>query len=371
VPGVRRAVAKVHRPARARCEYAPRVSARSLVAAAAVALAALSCAGKRVQRVSPNPSLEPQALLIYPFGFRWDEPSYRSYALAQRLVAVAHRAVGDRVLLFGPGEMKVYRPDDDNAWAATTAAQLLPPYHLRPEQVMLLRAWAEKRVVSSRQDVSDTRGRRIGAQAVEETTFVAHVELVHPSTQAVVVELQDEVQVDPFAQRPDDEPDPAPDLTTLASRLAEDALHLMDGQWRSYGRPRWRETPLRKGETVVKLTALANPPALYTFGDAARPSLEIELARLNELDRELLQVSLIRFLNPGLNLADATRLSRLPPGLQVSTAPGKLGLKPGQLIVEVQGQPAAPQMLQRARLEPEPVPIKVRDLDGQYRVTAL
>lgn len=344
--------------------------ARTLLATAAVALAALSC-GKRVKHLDPDPSLEPKALLIYPFGFRWDEPAYRSYALGLRLVAAAHRAVGERVLLFGPGEMKLHRPDDDNAWAATTAATLLPPYGLKPEQVVLLRAWAEKRVLSSRQDVTDSRGRRLGAKAVEEVTYVVHVELVHPSTQATLVELVDQVEVDPFAQRADDEPDPAPDLTALASRLAEDALHELDGQWRSYGRPRWRETPLRKGETVVKLTALANPAALYTYGDAARPSLEITLAGLDAVERELLHTSVLRFLNPGLGLKDATRLSRLPPGVEVATAPARLQLKPGQLIVEVQGQPAAPQLLQRARLMPEPVQIKVREPDGQYRLAFL
>ncbi|HEY8212083.1 MAG TPA: hypothetical protein VIG99_31590 [Myxococcaceae bacterium] len=337
----------------------------------AVALAALSCAGKRVKRVSIDSSIQPQAVLVYPFGFRWDEPAWRSYGLGQRLVAAAQGAVGERALLFGPGEFKIYRAEDNNAWAATTAATLLPAYHLKPEQVVLLRPWAEKRVLTSRQDVSDSRGRKLGAQAVEETTYVVHVEIVHPSTQAALVDLSEEVTPDPFAQRADDEPDPAPELTALAGRLADEALHELDGQWRSYGRPRWREVPLRKGETVVKLTARANPAVLYTFGDAARPSLEIALAKANELERELLQVAQIRFLNPGLSDADATRLSRLPPGLQIATAPAKLNLKPGQLIVEVQGQPAAPQMLERARLWPEPVPIKIRDPDGTYHAGSL
>jgi hypothetical protein len=337
----------------------------------AVALAALSCGGKRVKHVSVDASVEPQAVLVYPFGFRWDEPAWRAYAMGQRLVAVAQGAVGERALLFGPGELKIYRADDNNAWAATTAATLLPAYGLKPEQVVLLRAWAEKRVLTSRQDVSDARGRKLGARAVEETTYVAHVELVHPSTQATLVDLQEEVTPDPFATRADEEPDPAPELTALVSRLADEALHELDGRWRSYGRPRWREVPLRKGETVVKLTARANPAALYTYGDSAHPSLEYELAKANELERELLQVQAIRFLNPGLSLADATRLSRLPPGLQISTAPKRLDLSPGVLIVEVQGQPAAPQMLWRARLQPEPVPIKIRDPDGQYRAASL
>jgi len=344
---------------------------RSTLVTIAVALAAMSCGGKRVKHVSAGDQLELQAVLVYPFGFRWDEPAYRAYAMGQRLAAAAYRAEGDRALLFGPGEFKIYRPDDNNAWAATTAATLLPPYQLKPEQVAVLRAWAEKRVLTSRQDVSDAKGRRLGARAVEETTYVAHVELVHPSTQATLVDLQEEVTPDPFAQRADDEPDPAPELTALAERLTEEALHELGPRWRSYGRPRWRETPLRKGETVVKLAVRANPAALYTFGDAARPSLEYELAKANELDRELLQVSVVRFLNPGLSIPDATRLSRLPPGLQVVTAPSKLGLPPGLLIVEVQGQPATPQLLWRARLQPEPVTIKVRDPDGQYRAASL
>lgn len=338
---------------------------RSLALALAVAALVPSCTGGRQQRrLFIPPSLKVSAVLVYPFGFRWEEPAYRSFELAQRLVQVADAALADRALLFGPGEFKVYRPDDNNAWAATNAVSLLPPHRLRPEQAIVLRAWCERRVATSRQDVTDSRGRALGARAAEETTYLGHVELVHPSTQFVLVEMVGEVTPDPFASRAEDEPDPTPELTALMSRLVEDALRPLEEHWQPPGAPRWPADP-----AALKLRA--NPAALYTFGEAGRPSLERLLATLDPVERDLLKVGRVRFLNPELSFDEATRLARLPPGLHVVSAPPGMKLQPGQLVTEIRGEQALPQMLQRARLSPDPVPIKVRQPSGQYETLAL
>lgn len=340
---------------------------RSLALALALSAAVLagSCAGGRHQRrLFIPPSLRASAILVYPFSFRWDEPAYRSFELAQRLVQVVDTALGDQVLLFGPGEFKVYRPDDNNAWAATNAVSLLPLHRLKPEQAVVLRAWCERRVVSSRQDVVDSKGRPLGAKAVEETTYLGHVELVHPSTQFVLVEMVGDVTPDPFAVRADDEPDPAPELTLLMTKLVEDALQPLKTHWRPAGAPRWPVEP-------APLELRSNPAALYTFGEAGRPSLEYLLAALDPVERDLLKIQRVRFLNPELSFEEATRLTRLPPGLHVVSAPPGLKLQPGQLVTEVRGEQALPQMLQRARLSPDPVPIKVRQPTGKYEELAL
>ena len=60
------------------------------------------------------PELTAHAVMVYPFGFRWPEPAWRSFELSQRLIDVALAEAGEQALFFGPSEFKVYRPQEDS-----------------------------------------------------------------------------------------------------------------------------------------------------------------------------------------------------------------------------------------------------------------
>lgn len=297
--------------------------------------------------------LSASAVVLYPFLFRWPEPAWRSFELSQRLVDVALAEAGERALFFGPSEFKLYRPGDDNAWAASDAVTLLVPYGVRPEQALVLRPWAERRVQSAQGELLDAQGRPMGQSTVEETTYLGQVEVLHPSSHRRVLVLSGEVKADPFAERSDDGADPAPELTRLMENLTREALRALADHLHA---PR---EPSPSPATVALL-----PWQAFEYSDEGRPAHLGALALMEPLDAELLRQQRLRFANPSVELPILDRLSRLPAGLYVLSAPEAGPLAPGDVILQIEGQPALPQVLARTRLAPTPSQARVLRATG-------
>lgn len=327
---------------------------RSLAVLLALLSPGLACRGPyHVQRALPE-SLSASAVVVYPFAFRWDAPAWRSFELSQRLIDVALAEDGERALFFGPSEFKVYRAADDNAWAASNAVTLLTPYGLRPDGALVLRAWAERRVQSGQRELLDAKGRTVGQSAVEETAYLGHVEVVHPSTRQVVLELTGEAAVDPFAERTDDGADPAPELTRLMENLVREAMKAL--------RPHLR--PPREPSPPVASVALV-PWVAFDYAEDGRPAHAAALATMDALDAELLRQQRLRFANPTVEQSVLDRMARLPAGLYVLAAPPGAKLSPGDTVLTLDGAPALPQVLARTRLAPTPVEARVRRASGE------
>lgn len=326
---------------------------RALALLLALVLPGLACrAPYRVQRALPE-SLTASAVVVYPFGFRWEAPAWRSFELSQRLIDVALAEAGERALFFGPSEFTLYRAGDDNAWAASNAVTLLAPYGVRPDEALVLRAWAERHVQSGQREVLDARGQAVSRSLVEEMAWLGHVEVLHPSTQQVVLELSGEARADPFAERTDDGADPAPELTALMENLVREAMKALGSHLR----------PPREPSPAVATVALV-PWAAFEYAEPGRPAYASTLATLDMLDAELLRQQRLRFANPSLEQSVLTRMARLPAGLYVLSAPPGSKLAPGDVIVSLDGAPALPQGLARARLAPTPVEARVREASG-------
>jgi hypothetical protein len=323
------------------------LSLRVLAPLLALLLPGLACrAPYHVQRSVPE-SLTASAVMVYPFGFRWETPPWRALELSQRLVDVALFEAGERALFFGPSEFKVYRPADDNAWAASNAVTLLTSYSLRPEAALVLRPWAEKRVESGQRELLDDKGRTVGQSNVDDTVYLGHVEVLHPSTQKIILELSGEARVDPFAERTDEGADPTPELTRLMEGLVREALRTLEPHLRAPREP----TP-----PALPTVALV-PWAAFDFAPA--------LAGLDPLDAELLRQQRLRFANPTVEAPVLDRLSRLTEGLYVLSAPPGSKLAQGDVVLSLDGAPALPQALARARLAPTPVEARVRRASGE------
>jgi hypothetical protein len=306
----------------------------------------------KTQRDVPA-ELSASAVMVYPFLFRWPEPAFRSFELSQRLIDVALSEAGERALLFGPSEFKVYRPEDDNAWAASNAVTLLAPYGVRPEQGLVLRPWAERRIQSAQGELLDAQGRPVGQSTVEETTYLGHVEVIHPSSHRRVLEISGEVKTDPFAERTDDGADPAPELTRLMESLTREALRALADHL---------QTP-REPSPAPATVALV-PWQAFDYAEEGRPAHLGALALMDPLDAELLRQQRLRFANPTVELSVLDRMTRLPAGLYVLSAPEGGSLAPGDLILQIEGQPALPQGLARTRLAPTPAQAQVRRAKG-------
>ncbi|MFP2928748.1 hypothetical protein ACLESO_26835, partial [Pyxidicoccus sp. 3LG] len=200
------------------------------VAPLLLAVTALACKGSSVQMKRSVPEdLGATAVIVYPFGFRWETPAWRSVELSQRLVDVALAEAGEQALFFGPTEVRVYRPDEDNAWAASDAVSVLAPYGVRLDGALVLRPRAEKRVQAGQRELVDTQGRTVGQSASESVTYVGTVEVLHPATRQLVLEVSGETTVDPFAEVTDEGADPAPELTALMTELTREALKGLSG----------------------------------------------------------------------------------------------------------------------------------------------
>ncbi len=318
-----------------------------------VTLSGVACRTPYQTQRSIPPELTAHTVLVYPFGFRWPEPAWRSFELSQRLIDTALDEAGETALFFGPSEFKVYRPQDDNAWVASDAVSRLASQGLRADQALVLRPWAERRVQSAQRELQDAQGRPMGVSTVDETTFQGHVEVLHPSSGRVLVEVTGEAKPDPFAERVEE--DPAPELTRLMEGLTRQALSALEGTLRP---PRLPSPPLARVALV--------PWEAFQYAEEGRPAFAPTLASLDALDAEVVRHQRLRFANPELEPETLARLSRMPAGLYVLEAPPGGRLAPGELVVGLEGGPALPQVLARVRFSPTPVQVRLRLPEGEF-----
>lgn len=305
----------------------------------------VSCAGGIERHLhTPKEPLTFSAVVVYPPQLSGEEaPAWRTYELGERLVATAVDGAGQRVAFFGPTEVRVLRWSDDAAWVASDAVPLLIRSGIRPDQALVLRTTAEKRVASQHHEAQDARGRRRASVATEEVTWVARVELLHPSSGQLVAEVAGQVTVDPFAPLTGEEEfDAAPTMTHLLERLLLEGLSLV----RPFEAGHPPAPPLK--------VAFAQTPA----GTAALPDPTV--AALDALGAQLWVENRARFLTPALPERVLGAVARARPGLWVLDAPTDGSLQPGDVVIEIDGAPPLRQVLARKRLTVTPVPVRIQ-----------
>jgi hypothetical protein len=106
------------------------------------------------------------------------------------------------------------------------------------------------------------------------------------------------------------------------------------------------------------------PWKAFEYTDEGRPAHLGALALMDPLDAEVLRQQRLRFANPALEPPKLDRMTRLPAGLYVLSAPEAGSLAPGDLLLEIEGQPALPQVLARTRLAPTPSQAQIRRAVG-------
>lgn len=315
-------------------------------------VALCACGSVKLTVKEPKEQLQLTGAFMYPFGFRWEEPAYRSFELSQRLLDSALEVGGDQLSFWGPDEFKVMKPEDDGAWVASTALALLTSTASRPDQGIVIRPWAERRVSSSTQEAQDAKGRARGGSNSEQTEYIGHVEIIHPSTHEVLVEAEDHVFVDPFAEpTADADFDPAPQLTHLMERLVRAAVKKAAG-WAA------------KRE-VMKLPPLhlaMTPTASVRWADATRPPADLELVKMDSASLDIFMQSRTRFLNPTLTDAQAAKLARLPIGLYVvpPVDDPRWNVSEGDVLTYIEEEKAEPQVWSRLKFASAPAQVKVR-----------
>lgn len=325
-----------------------------------VAILAAACRSTPFQvRGAVPESLGASAVVVQPFGFQWAEPDWRSVELSQRLVNVALAQTGDAALFFGPTELQVARPGEDGGNGLTRAVvATLASYGVRPDGLMVLRPSAEKRIQSGERELIDTEGYTVGQSDTEVVMYVGRVEVLHPATHEVVLEVFGEATVNPYADILDEGADPAPELTSLMEALTREALRGLS----SHLKPPRAPSP-------ALATSLAWAPWDVLDMAAWMPKdmtdLEAPLRTEAGQDPRSLRMQRLRFANPHADAALLETLARRPGGLYVRAAPEGAKLSAGDLVLTLDGRPALPQTLARARLALVPVEARVQQPSGR------
>jgi hypothetical protein len=294
-----------------------------------LAVTALGCSSAPVRRTEPVPDLRVSALVVEQLrasgGVSDDEVLALSARVGLRMVSAA----SGRALVWGPTEVHPLHPERAD-WTATDALGSIKAAGVKPPEALLVRARLDRTSSEGRQEVA---GRRGGAGVGSSAEWIdrVRIELIHPSSGRIVVESNAEVRVDPF--RTDGE-GPGP----LLDRVVEDAVAGLEGKWASPPRP------------AVDAWRLLGP----TPGALG---LEGEVRRLAQL----------RMANPGLGEDEAARLMRRPPGVFIRAAEITTRLHPGDVVTTIDGAPATPEGLDRARQGTRDVRLEVEPATGAAR----
>lgn len=331
---------------------------RAFVSVAFVLLCIGCRHGPKIERTLSLPStLEISAVTVEPVSFRWDEPSYRALELSQRMIDEGVRLFGSSLLFFGNWEATGFGEAQPRT-KQTPILALLAPYGAAPERLMLFRPWVEVRIQSGATAVQDSSGKTAGKARSEELTYIAHLDVLNADTNEVVAELKGEQDVDPFAEV--DDGDPAPGLTRLLNALMVEALMSLRPHFRVPAAP----------PRAFSGSFLFAPQQTFRFVQVeGKPSLEELMLKGDALDQEVARRRRIVFANPGISEALVAKLSATRGGLYV--VDGDLGLRPGDVVLEIDRRPACLQHFHRALLSPVPTELLVRRADGDEGVVVL
>lgn len=290
----------------------------------------------------PETPISISAVLISPVRITGTlAPGWRRFELAQRQIDIGLRDCGDRLAFFGPSEVQISRWEEPG-WLGNTGVLVLARGAVPVDQAVLIRTTIEQRLASSTQEREDAKGLAKGGVASQETTWLVNLELLHPSSRAIIAELSGKVVIDPFAEPTGEEEfDSAPPMTHLLEDLTREALRIAR---------RWQlERPAAKDSGLT----LALSPAVT----AAQP--DAAAAQTDALQAEIWMQARARFLSPWLTEELTAKLARMVPALFVVAAPGGSAVQPGDLILSIDGQPALPEVLARKRLTGVPVEVRV------------
>ena len=302
----------------------------ALLASLLVALAAACSHGPRL-RVTAGPALKAKLpvrlALVGPVALRWDEPSaLLSFARAQDVAGAL--AAGGKLAVLGPGQLGAGPDGAAQELESADLSRVAMRRGLRLDELLVARAWAERRVASSAARLTDAQGKPVGAAAAAEVTLVAHVELFYPATHTLLVEVVTEGPGDPAAEHP--ALDAQPELGPLLAAATRRGLEELE---RGLQLP----APLDLGLSLVP-----GPGPALSFSTRGLRSLREEVRTQDELAQDLAVENALAVLAPGLGDDEARLLRRAQVSLLVREVSGRAeaaGLRPGDVITAADGRP--------------------------------
>jgi PDZ domain len=334
-----------------------------LPAAALAALALCACSPKaRLQlHAGPRPSapLPVKVALVGPVSLRWEEPTALLAFVRAQDVGMAIAARGQMGVV-GPGQLGLGPNGAPQELEQADLYRVALKLGLKPEELLVVKPWAERRVAQSAAHLTNREGKAAGQALAAEVVLVAHVEVSHFATHAQLVEVAVEGQSDPFA---DHSPlDAQPELAALLVQATSAALDQLLPALQ----------PLPKVE--LGLSLVPGPGPALSYGPRPQRSLREGMQALDELQQDVTIDQAVALWAGDLGEAEQRALRRAPVGLLVREAKGAAaaaGLQPGDVLAQVNGAPASRpwDLLTASRLAPaKPLQLTVRRGAGDLSV---
>ncbi len=293
----------------------------------------------KTYQIKVNPGSEElpiEAVAILPCRFGWEEPAYRSYEISQ-ILALQSLDVG-LYSVFGPGEISIPRPSQDsNSLVGIDLTLGLANQGLSSASALLVRPSLERQVKTELRQVFDLQGNPKGTARGDEMAIVAQLEIYHAATMRMIASASAKTIVN--EKNNIGSTDPLPEVTATMSQMLKDLLEQI-----SFRAP---------GEAITRKAGFEyiwNPKAVLDFSYAGKPALADSLPTLDPLERDLAIMTRLQFFLPSADSTVLSTLRNLPAGLLVTAVadPTKSSVKVGDLIIQINEQPATPQSLDRA-----------------------
>jgi hypothetical protein len=185
--------------------------------------------------------------------------------------------------------------------------------------------------------VFDLQGNPKGTARGDEMAVVAQLEIYHAVTMRMIASASAKIIVDEKSNV--GSTDSLPKVAATMSQMLKDLLEQI-----SFRAP---------GKTITRKAGFEyiwNPKAVLDFSYAGKPALADSLRTLDPLERDLAIMTRLQFFLPSADSTVLSTMRNLPAGLLVTTVadPAKSSVKVGDLITQINEQPATPQSLDRA-----------------------
>ncbi len=304
---------------------------RSKKSAILVAALLSACSGIKPKiHVTPGDDVvRVRGIAIFPVAYRWDVPPYLAYERAMTLVNAVDAM--HQLVVLGPTEFKIQDADSIDVLQKTNIAATLHNKGIAISEQLALRAWAEERVASQSEQLYDLQGNPLGTAHNDQITLVAHLEVLHPATYRVLLEMELTRELDPLIDR--GTVDPLPELTEMLPALVKKAFDALE--------PRLDMPKSMRTAIDFKMAQSARPG--FDMTTPNHPAYADTLAKMDVLDQLVAKTDRYHALDPAADDARVQFYDDHPPGLYVSE-PGPVakgaGLQAGDLILTVDGEPA-------------------------------
>ena len=269
-----------------------------------------------------------QAIAVYPFTFRYDHAAHQIYEKIQDEIAAL--VASEAMLVIGDDEFKVYPQLTGSAdpYATSTLMVTVHEMGLDRERIAVIRGWVEERVESTQKAAYTQYGTGAGKAAAYAATLVCHLELLHPSSKTVLLEMTGEIEHDPFGEIV--EWDPRPELRVIHDRMVEKLIGRLGDYF-----------TLEPVPTDPGFRYRINHRRLFDYEFGGASALRPQLEQMDALDREAAVNASYRYFYPDGDPALFQQLEQAPEGLIVVevTDPrlAEAGLKAGDVVLRWRG----------------------------------